>query len=204
MAGISRLIAALPLLYPVALQADSHPLGGSGERMREPMTECRQDVVLQPRDRGAGCADKRAATPQTPLPFVVVEPSTHPEIKQITVDSHAFFDFDQVRLKPSAVKKLDAVMAALQGYGDLLAVRIIGNADRIGAREYNRRLARERAMAVRGYLVDQGIPPDAVSLVSMGEFAPLVQCERQRGQALIDCLAPNRRVDLEVQAKEIP
>jgi len=48
--------------------------------------------------------------------------------------------------------------------------------------------------------VAPGIAPSRVVASGRGETQPVVQCERSAKGALIPCLAPNRRVDMAVNA----
>lgn len=93
--------------------------------------------------------------------------------------------------------QLDALAAQLQStpYG---LVRIVGFTDRIGSDKANMTLSTRRAHAVRDYLVERGIPLEKIVATGRGPYQPLVTCEAERGQALKDCLAPNRRVEITV------
>ena len=53
---------------------------------------------------------------------------------------------------------------------------------------------------MRDHLVAAGVPEDKVTAVGRGSVEPVATCEGERGQALIDCLAPNRRVEVRVVA----
>jgi peptidoglycan-associated lipoprotein len=52
-------------------------------------------------------------------------------------------------------------------------VRIEGNADERGTREYNLALGSRRATAVRDYLVGLGVSPSRISTVSFGKERPV-------------------------------
>jgi outer membrane protein OmpA-like peptidoglycan-associated protein len=54
---------------------------------------------------------------------------------------------------------------------------------------------------VRGYLVDKGVPADRIHAEGRGESEPVKECaDDQSRSALIECLKPNRRVELVVRA----
>ena len=59
---------------------------------------------------------------------------------------------------------------------------------------------RQRAAAVRDHLIAAGVPAEKITAVGRGSVEPVTTCEGERGQALIDCLAPNRRVEVKVVA----
>ena len=81
----------------------------------------------------------------------------------------------------------------------------VGYTDRIGSDAYNLKLSQRRAQAVKDYLVTKGIEPNRVYTEGKGEANPVKQCadpsakgEVRNQKQLIDCLQPNRRVEVEV------
>ena len=77
----------------------------------------------------------------------------------------------------------------------------IGHADRIGSTKYNQKLSVRRAETVKKYLVEKGIAPNRVYAEGKGETQPLTKsadCRMKNRKALIACLQPDRRVDVEV------
>ena len=55
---------------------------------------------------------------------------------------------------------------------------------------------------MRSYLVAKGVVPRYIETIGVGSAESVVECPGIRGQALIDCLAPNRRTEVEVSAIE--
>ena len=78
-------------------------------------------------------------------------------------------------------------------------VHVIGHSDRIGSPTAIHRVSSERANAVRDYLVERGVPEERVTAVGRGSVEPVVECDGGSSQEAIDCLAPNRRVEVRVQ-----
>jgi OmpA-OmpF porin, OOP family len=76
-------------------------------------------------------------------------------------------------------------------------VRITGYTDRIGTDAYNNRLSEKRAASVKDYLVRKGVAANRLSALGRGEANPVVQCDQKDQAALIRCLEPNRRVEIE-------
>jgi OOP family OmpA-OmpF porin len=107
------------------------------------------------------------------------------------------FDFDKSVIKPDYKDRLDNLSAQVRGI-NLEVVIAIGHADLIGTLEYNQKLSVRRAEAAKAYLVSKGIEPNRVYTEGKGETQPVKACPGQTGMALIDCLQPNRRVELEV------
>lgn len=172
----------------------------TGDVVRNNYGDCVHSGFWSLDDAIVGCDGKIAEVVVVATEFAAVEP-TPPRIEQVTLDADTFFGFDRAELRPIAQERLDELLGALRGYDDLVAVRIAGHADRIGDEAYNRQLAMDRAEAVKTYLVGQGrLDPDRIEVISRGEADPRVKCTGMRGQDLVECLAPNRRVEIDVRA----
>lgn len=79
------------------------------------------------------------------------------------------FDFNSVRLGPSARRALDQQAAWLLA-NDGVRMAVIGHADAVGSERYNDRLGLRRARVVLGYLVAKGVARDRLdALESRGE-----------------------------------
>ncbi|MFN2646530.1 MAG: OmpA family protein, partial [Burkholderiales bacterium] len=98
-------------------------------------------------------------------------------------------------------KKLDAeVVAKLKDVGEVRYINVNGHADRLGSVQYNQRLSEKRADAVRTYLVSKGVDAAKVETFGFGKTTPVKSCPDQKERSrLIECLAPNRRVEVEIQ-----
>jgi len=90
----------------------------------------------------------------------------------INAGDRVYFDFDRFDLRTDAQPILDAQAAWLQRY-PAVRVRIEGNTDDRGTREYNLALGARRANAVRDYLVAHGVTSDRIATVSYGKEQPL-------------------------------
>jgi outer membrane protein OmpA-like peptidoglycan-associated protein len=80
-------------------------------------------------------------------------------------------------------------------------LKVIGYTDRLGSDAYNLKLSQQRAVAVRNYLVSQGVPAEAILTEGRGSTDPKVNCSMRDHEALIACLKPNRRVAIQVIAR---
>jgi OOP family OmpA-OmpF porin len=76
-------------------------------------------------------------------------------------------------------------------------VAITGYTDRLGTEAYNLELSQRRADAVKAYLVRKGVPANRLIAIGKGKANPVVQCKDSDRAALIRCLEPNRRVEVE-------
>ena len=90
----------------------------------------------------------------------------------VNVGDRVYFDLDSYSIRPEAFPRLDAQVAWLQRYSNV-TVRIEGNADERGTREYNLALGARRAEAVRTYLVERGIPAARIDTISYGKERPI-------------------------------
>ena len=64
-----------------------------------------------------------------------------------------------------------------------MTVRVEGNADERGTREYNQALAGRRASAVREYLSEHGVNPARMSEISYGKERPIDTTGSEAGMA---------------------
>jgi len=98
--------------------------------------------------------------------------------------------------------RLDDVAAKIKALGAIEQIKIVGHADATGKAEANRKLSEKRARAIKSYLVAKGVKPGVIVTSGVGDTQPVVQCDmKMPKRKLIDCLEPNRRVEIEVTAK---
>ena len=138
-----------------------------------------------------------AAAP-TPEPVVV----RAPEPTRVSFSADSMFDFNKATVKPAGKQELDKFAADLRG-SDYSVITVTGHTDRIGGHDYNMRLSERRAEAVKSYLVDAGgIPADKITTKGIDGAEPVTKpgdcVGNKKTQALIACLAPDRRVEVEV------
>ena len=142
-----------------------------------------------------------APTPApTPAPAVQAKPEPQkPAV--VNLASTGLFEFNKATLTDQAKATLDReVVAKLKEVGEVRYINVNGHADRLGTAQYNQRLSEKRAEAVRAYLVSKGVAADRVETFGYGKTAPVKSCPEQKNRSsLIECLAPNRRVVVEIQ-----
>lgn len=90
----------------------------------------------------------------------------------VNVGDRVYFDYDQSELRPDAQPILQAQAAWLERY-PAVRVRIEGNCDERGTREYNFALGARRADAVRAFLIDHGVSAGRISSISYGKERPI-------------------------------
>lgn len=131
-----------------------------------------------------------------------VAPTVHKDEQQpevFSILSDVLFGFNQYQLSKRGGQELDQFIVRLKKQYHTPAITITGHTDRIGPAEANQRISRLRAREVGRYFEKKGIPAKSVLIKGMGENAPIVVCaDEQKDAALVECLSPNRRVEIEV------
>lgn len=130
-----------------------------------------------------------------------VEPVTQTVTSTYNLDANTTFGFDSAVLSQvgkDAVGQMlmDVQNAQLSG----TQYSVTGYTDRLGREEYNQRLSERRAQAVADELVARGVPASAISAAGLGSANPVTgnQCDGLARKDLIQCLAPDRRVVVNV------
>jgi outer membrane protein OmpA-like peptidoglycan-associated protein len=130
-----------------------------------------------------------SAATETPRPHVTAPAPAVTDGEVIHAD--VYFDFKSVRLRADAAHLLED-KAALMERGSTWVVLVQGYADRQGPPEYNKRLALQRAEAVKQFLVELGVIESSVRVVTIGPEGAL--CDEPSKE----CQQLNRRVHLEI------
>ena len=136
-----------------------------------------------------------------PMPVAKAEPMPVKDCTQkfvtITVSAEKLFGFDKIQMQEGSKPLLDEVVKQLKAHPEFKLVMVTGHTDRIGTSAYNQKLSEDRANQVRDYLVTEGIEGSRLQSVGKGESEPVVTCTGMKGNKLIECLQPNRRVIIE-------
>jgi len=155
-----------------------------------------------------------AAPAPAPAPAVVKEEAkpvavTPQPVQRKAVfaaDSSAdsLFDFGKADVKPSGKAAIDKFTTGLRG-ADFEVIKVTGHTDRIGSHAYNMKLSTRRAEAVKAYMVESaGIPAGKIEATGVDGSYPVTkpgECKgNKKTKKLIACLAPDRRVEVEVAA----
>jgi peptidoglycan-associated lipoprotein len=90
----------------------------------------------------------------------------------VNVGDRVYFDLDQFTIRTDGQPILANQAAWLQRYPEV-HVRIEGNCDERGTREYNFALGARRANSVKEFLVDHGVDPARIATVSYGKERPI-------------------------------
>lgn len=153
------------------------------------IAECDPDLVKKEEPKAAPAAAPAAAA------------APKPAAKKVTMAADALFDFDKAVLRAEGKAKLDQLVNDMKAI-KLEVIIAVGHADRIGSDKYNQNLSERRAAAVKDYLVGKGVEANRIYAEGKGEKQPVTgaTCGKsvKKTKKLIDCLQPDRRVEIEV------
>jgi len=156
---------------------------------------CDADIVPKNKCEVAPPPVVEAPAPEAPP---VVAPSLAGE--KVRLNADFLFDFNKADLKAEGSATLDNVAAQAREL-QLEVVIVTGHTDFLGGDAYNQRLSERRATTVKSYLVSKGIDASRVYTEGKGKTQPVTsgQCNNVKPRtAQVDCLQPDRRVDIEI------
>ncbi|MCO6504127.1 MAG: OmpA family protein [Snodgrassella sp.] len=133
----------------------------------------------------------------------------------ISLSANFLFGFDKFNLRHEAIDTLNQLATRLSD-SRVQTVRIEGHTDFKGSDAYNNALSERRAHAVANYLVSKGVSAEKITAVGLGKSeARMTQtCQNEvarlgkkvsaakKRAALIECIAPDRRVDVKIRTLE--
>ena len=139
-------------------------------------------------------AEKRAALAQADLSRIAsVKQETRGMV--ITLSGSVLFASGKYHLLPHAMAKLSEVANVLTKQDPDSKIVVQGYTDSQGSDAFNLELSRQRAEAVRAYLVSHGIAADRATAEGYGPARPVADNASPEGRA------DNRRVEIVVQPK---
>lgn len=97
------------------------------------------------------------------------------------------FDLGKATIRPSSYESLNKVAALLIEKN--FSLRLAGHTDNTGSMEVNMRLSKERAEAVKAYLVSKGANPSRIEAIGFGPTQPIAPNNTAEGRQ------QNRRVE---------
>ncbi len=146
-----------------------------------------------------------SAVPPPPPPPPPVLPRPPPMTRTFDLSADGMFAFDKAVLTPVGETRIENMIEGMRqaGVTGLTSMTVVGHTDPLGSPDFNMQLSLERAAAVRTYLVGRGIPANIIKVEGRGESQlKITEAEcRAKGEAatrnaLIACLAPDRRVEV--------
>lgn len=167
------------------------------------VAECDPDLVKKPAPK---MKPKPAVKPKPKPPAKKKKPQPLNITEKIELQG---MPFDKAEMTPDNHKELSKFLAGLRkatkarGPVRFGAVVVTGHTDRIGSLKYNMGLSERRAVVVKDHLVkNEGVDQKLIFWEGKGPKEPIPVtkfCDnRMKRKQLIECLAPNRRVTVEI------
>lgn len=109
-----------------------------------------------------------------------------------------FFAFDRADYDGiENASQIEQIVDKIKQQDQVDVIYLTGYADRLGAADYNRRLSAQRVETVAQYLSQQGIAREMLKIEVQSSTEKFQHCSGEnRNVQLIECLAPNRRVNI--------
>lgn len=142
-----------------------------------------------------------AAKPAAPAAPAPAKEEEH--LMTVVLSADALFEFDRYAVRKGGNKSLREFVDALKQmqWGHIL---VVGHTDRLGSDKYNLRLSERRAQTVRKELIKLGLDGKKIKAIGKGKSEPITKdcVGDKRSKALIECLQPDRRVEIFVDEKQ--
>ena len=103
-----------------------------------------------------------------------------------------YFDTNKTVLKPESGPAIEQIHKAMTSSPEL-KLHVVGHTDNVGSFDYNMKLSRGRANAVKAELTARGIKPERLRANGVASLAPVASNNTEEGRA------KNRRVELVAQ-----
>ena len=123
-------------------------------------------------------------------------------VQQVVLSADAMFKFDRWSISDitdDGQTQFDNLAKNLMAEQNVIAqIHIAGYSDSLGGGDYDLALSERRAYAVQEYLVAKGVLQVLIHAEGRGKSDAIKLCPPMPRAALIACLAPNRRVVVQV------
>ena len=133
-----------------------------------------------------GCPDQKPSTPSA------VQDEHADEGQLLDITERVFFKHNESVLLPKSYPILNQVVQLLTKYPQIQELRVEGHTDDTGTRSKNLKLSKDRAAAVKQYLIAKGITPQRLVSTGYGDTRPIASNDTDAGRAL------NRRVNFRI------
>ncbi len=152
-----------------------------------PIQDRDKDGVADDLDR---CPDEAGSAENGGCPYTLISITDD----RIQVKQKVFFQTAKAAIKKESFELLNEVAQAILDHPKF-RIGIEGHTDSVGKPKVNRKLSQDRANAVRMYLIGQGVAPERLQAVGMGDDVPLDDNATEAGRAV------NRRVEFHILEK---
>ena len=108
--------------------------------------------------------------------------------------NNLFFDYNKYAIQSASFSELNRLATLIKKHG--LNIEIAGHTDNQGEADYNLLLSKQRANAVKDYLVKRGCFTDSIETIGYGMTKPVVSNDTEEGRQ------QNRRVEIRIKNVE--
>jgi outer membrane protein OmpA-like peptidoglycan-associated protein len=131
-------------------------------------------------------------------------------VQELLLSAGLLFNLEQhdaTNLRPNSVAQLEALVQRVQREKLVVqSIRLAGYADRLnstGQADYNQRLSEKRVATVKAALEKLGIAAGLMRTSAGGDSLQVQACQARftRASDLEECLLPNRRVEVTIEAR---
>lgn len=149
------------------------------------------EVTTAPEQKEAPAPQEEAKPEVAPAPAPAKEEVKEQAAAAVEGPQPVYFDFDKSFIRDDAKPVMKANAEWLKAHPKA-KIRIEGNCDERGTKEYNQALGQHRASSAKKYLADMGIAASRISLISYGKEKPICT------ESSETCWQKNRRDDFVV------
>ena len=107
------------------------------------------------------------------LPFSQVTISNNQDFAKELSNIVIYFDFDKYNIRKDQWPKVEKLAKLIKNNPSNYTIRIEGNCDEWGTEEYNYALGLKRANSVKNALIQLGVDPKKLTVISYGELNPV-------------------------------
>ena len=174
-----------------------------GWKHAKPYVQMAEDLVVDAQTAAQQCA------PPVVAPVAMAVPAPAPRAEPIEMSAAVLFSFGQsseAGIRSMTRGQLDQLIARAKAAGVKIdKVMVTGYSDRLNASgqpDLNLKVSQKRAQSVTAMLVAAGIDPSLITTQGKSEASPVEACagRYQSAAELEECLLPNRRVEVVIDA----
>ncbi|MDP3683778.1 MAG: OmpA family protein, partial [Ignavibacteria bacterium] len=118
------------------------------------------------------------------------------ETETLVLSGDTNFEFNKSKLLPNAYTVLEGIITTMKEHPKY-KWEIGGYTDGVGSVNYNKKLSKQRAQAIKDYLVSKGIAKNNLKIVGYGKDNPIATNETLEGRSM------NRRVEIKLISKDV-
>jgi outer membrane protein OmpA-like peptidoglycan-associated protein len=104
--------------------------------------------------------------------------------QEVELAKRVAFKSGSAELSSASKSTLDEVASSVKSDENVSSILVEGHADNTGTKEINDKISEQRALSIRDYLEQKGVPGDKIQTQSYGDTAPIASNDNSAGRAL--------------------